>query len=226
MFEMKKTLIVVYKDELLMNQLRKLVETKDDGDEVVGVKDDSVNIVAWTEKVWLDNKKAGNLKEKVLFLDDVKGTDQWIPLLDMAFDEFGVRFGWAGNQAVLYADPELLLSNKAEYVAFLEKLSALPVPAFLKAKSKNNSSVETSDDAGEAAGEASADAEEYEDFDALIHAAKEQISKGADMFGKFRKRITEMSEDEFRDKKLLKRQMLFYGVMNIYKDGLNRFLEL
>ena len=33
-----KTLIVVYKDELLVNQLKKLIETKDDGDEnaVVG----------------------------------------------------------------------------------------------------------------------------------------------------------------------------------------------
>lgn len=30
MFETKKTLIVVYKDELLMNQLKKMVETHDD----------------------------------------------------------------------------------------------------------------------------------------------------------------------------------------------------
>ena len=33
MFETKKTLIVVYKDELLMNQLKKMVETHDDMDE-------------------------------------------------------------------------------------------------------------------------------------------------------------------------------------------------
>lgn len=70
MFGMPKTLIVVYKDEMLMNQLKKLVETNDD----------SINIVSWTEKVWLGNKKAGNIKDKVLFLGEIKGTDKLIPV--------------------------------------------------------------------------------------------------------------------------------------------------
>lgn len=50
-----ETLIVVYKDEMLANQLKKLVETKDDieGGKIVGTKDMSINIVSWTEKVWL-----------------------------------------------------------------------------------------------------------------------------------------------------------------------------
>ena len=47
MFETKKTLIVVYKDELLMNQLKKMVETYDDAeDSIVGTSDDSINIVS------------------------------------------------------------------------------------------------------------------------------------------------------------------------------------
>ena len=50
MFETKKTLIVVYKDELLMNQLKKLVESHDDNQEIVGTRDNSINIVSWTEK--------------------------------------------------------------------------------------------------------------------------------------------------------------------------------
>ena len=42
MFNETKSLIVVYKDEMLLNELRKLVETKDDTAEgVVGVKDGS-----------------------------------------------------------------------------------------------------------------------------------------------------------------------------------------
>ena len=57
MFNKTKSLIVVYKDEMLVNQLKKLVETKDDisDDEIVGTRDNSVKIVPWTEKVWLDN---------------------------------------------------------------------------------------------------------------------------------------------------------------------------
>ncbi len=62
MFNEKKTLIVVYKNELMLNQLKKLVETNDDGegDNIVGTRDGSVQIVAWTESVWKDQKKAGN----------------------------------------------------------------------------------------------------------------------------------------------------------------------
>ena len=71
MFEMKKTLIVLYKNELLMNQLKKMVETHDDNDEsVVGTRDDSINIISWTEKVWNGNKKAGKIQGKILFLGD------------------------------------------------------------------------------------------------------------------------------------------------------------
>lgn len=52
MFDTKKTLIVVYKDELLMNQLKKMVEPHDDAeDSIVGTRDDSLNIVSWTEKM-------------------------------------------------------------------------------------------------------------------------------------------------------------------------------
>lgn len=82
MFGMPKTLIVVYKDEMLMNQLKKLVETNDDSEsgDIVGTTDDSINIVSWTEKVWLWNKKAGNIKDKVLFLGEIKGTDKLIPV--------------------------------------------------------------------------------------------------------------------------------------------------
>lgn len=65
-----QTLVVVCKDEMLVNQLRKLVETKDDtGEEsVIGTRDGSVKIVAWTEKVWLDQKKAGNIVRRFCWL--------------------------------------------------------------------------------------------------------------------------------------------------------------
>jgi hypothetical protein len=58
MFETKKTLIVVYKDELLMNQLKKMVETHDDNEQgVIGTRDDSINIVSWTERSGWATKK-------------------------------------------------------------------------------------------------------------------------------------------------------------------------
>ena len=84
-FNEPQTLIVVCKDEMLINQLRKMVETKDDeGEEsIVGTRDGSVKIVAWTEKIWLEQKKAGNIEAKVLLIGDIKGVDRLIPVLDI-----------------------------------------------------------------------------------------------------------------------------------------------
>lgn len=57
MFYEPQTLIVVYKDEMLANQIKKLIETKDDAEgTVTSTRDNSINAVTWTEKVWLTNK--------------------------------------------------------------------------------------------------------------------------------------------------------------------------
>ena len=78
MFDDPKTLITVYKDEVVLNLLRKLVETKDDETEagkVVGTKDGSVKIVAREPKLWATNKKAGNtgdIEDKILFIGGSK----------------------------------------------------------------------------------------------------------------------------------------------------------
>ena len=145
MFENKKTLIVVYKDELIMNQLKKMVESPDDNkDGIVGVRDNSINIVSWTEKVWLGNKAAGNLQGKVLFLGDVKGTDELIPIIDVKFNDCGVKYGWAGNQAILFAEPKFL-SKRSDYDSFLAKLSALPVPSLLKPEKEDDLQVESAE---------------------------------------------------------------------------------
>lgn len=193
------TLIVVYKDELLVNQIKKLVETKDDtdSDTAVGTKDGSVSIVSWTEKVWLEQKKAGNINNKVLFLGDIKGTDKLTPVLDVKFDEFGVKYGWAGTQAVLFVDPQVI-AKKEDYDAFLQKLNSLPVPEKLKAKVED-----TSTPAKVGVGIAA--------FFGVIAAG----IAGAAMFAK----------DVFTNKKAVKQQMLFYGIMNLYANHLEEFMN-
>ena len=193
------TLIVVYKDELLVNQIKKLVETKDDtdSDTAVGTKDGSVSIVSWTEKVWLEQKKAGNINNKVLFLGNIKGTDKLTPVLDVKFDEFGVKYGWAGTQAVLFVDPQVI-AKKEDYDAFLQKLNSLPVPEKLKAKVED-----TPTPAKVGVGIAA--------FFGVIAAG----IAGAAMFAK----------DVFTNKKAVKQQMLFYGIMNLYANHLEEFMN-
>ena len=238
MFETKKTLIVVYKDELLMNQLKKMVETHDDGENgVVGTRDDSINIVSWTEKVWLGNKKAGNIQGKILFLGEIKGTDKLIPVIDVKFDECGVRFGWAGNQAVVYADPKVL-TTREDYDAFLEKLSTLPVPSFLKATKESIAATGTDQETEVAFEQPAEDVLENADSDPvevdekkhkkvdILKGVKKAFSTGADAIGKVGTQVASKSEEVFRNKSLMKRQMLFYGVVSLYNDGLENFMNM
>lgn len=238
MFETKKTLIVVYKDELLVNQLKKMVETHDDNEQgVIGTRDDSINIVSWTEKVWLGNKKAGNIQGKILFLGEIKGTDKLIPVIDVKFDECGVKFGWAGNQAVVYADPKTL-TTREDYDAFLKKLSALPVPSFLKAAKDSIAAAGTGSEAETVDEQLAEDAPENTDSDTveadekkhkkvdILKGIKKAFSTGADAIGKVGTQVASKSEEVFRNKSLMKRQMLFYGVVSLYNDWLEKFVNM
>lgn len=231
MFETKKTLIVVYKDEMLMNQLKKLVETHDDDAQgVVGTRDDSINIVSWTEKVWLGNKKAGNIQGKILFLGDIKGTDKLIPVIDLKFDECGVRFGWAGNQAVVYADPKVLITRD-DYDVFLEKLSSLPVPDFLKTTKENIAATGDNENEDEALDDADEHGEDLIESKtkkktAIFKAAGKAMKNVANATEKVGIIVASKSEELFRNKNLMKRQMLFYGVVNLYNSGLEEFMSM
>lgn len=238
MFETKKTLIVVYKDELLMNQLKKMVETHDDNEQgVIGTRNNSINIVSWTEKVWLGNKKAGNIQGKILFLGEIKGTDKLIPVIDAKFDECGVKFGWAGNQAVVYADPKVL-TTREDYDAFLEKLSALPVPSFLKTTKESiattGGELETeatveqpTEDSHENVNSDSVEVDEKEHKKVnILKDVKKVFSTCADTIGKVGTQVVSKSEEIFRNKSLMKRQMLFYGVVSLYNDGLEQFMNM
>lgn len=131
MFEEPKKLLVVYKnkDEVALNQLRKLIDTKDDeeGGRVIGTRDGSIKVVSWNEKTWLDNKKAGNtgdLDDKILFLGDIKGVNKLIPTLDKKDCGHGVYYGFSGKQAVIMVDGMKISSPKA-YASFLGDLKKI-----------------------------------------------------------------------------------------------------
>lgn len=190
-----QTLIVVYKDEMIVNQLKKMVETKDDTNEsnIIGTTDGSIRIVSWGEKVWLDQKKAGNVSNKVLFIGDIKGTEKLVPIIDIQFEEYGVKYGWAGNQAVVSVEPKAV-KEKTVYEEFLSKVSAMPVPEIVK---KNH----------------------YIDFN-----KKEDENFFKNAFSFVKKAAKEVGS-VFTDSADIRRQMLFYGVINLYNNHLERFVN-
>lgn len=63
--------------------------------------------MGWEEKVWLDNKKAGNtgsITNNILFIGDIKGTEQLKPIIDYKFANKIVSYGFAGKQALISYD--------------------------------------------------------------------------------------------------------------------------
>lgn len=225
MFLETKTLIVVYKDELMLNQLKKLIETKDDSetDGVVGVTDESVRIVAWTEKVWRDQKKAGNINNKVLFLGDIKDTDKLIPIIDIKYDQYGITYGWAGNQAILYVDPKALAQENI-YNEFIEKLSAYSPPDILKANPKqiddcqfeNLATTEASPIKEQTVDETRKKKSElFLKLGSIVGVAARSVSKTA----------SAMLKKVQTDWEKIRKQQLYYGIMKLYENDLESFIQ-
>lgn len=222
MFNTAKTLIVVYKDEMILNQLKKLVESKDDTEEqVVGVRDNSINIVAWTEKVWLANKKPGNIQGKILFLGDIKGTDKLLPVIDVEFDKYGIKYGWAGNQGILNVNTKAL-TERDTYLSFIDELSQLPIPEAYKVP-KNVNICEKNEETTVA--ETTDELENSNSIFNLLKEAKLMISKGAASIEKNGKMLAMKTEDFLRDKSYVSTQMMFYGVIHLYNNGLEKFMN-
>ena len=83
----KRNLAFVTKDELLFQQLKKLVESNDDeSDEVViGTKDGTVRLVRWEEQKWLYRSKTDTVDSKVIVVGDCKGADAGVKLMDVKY---------------------------------------------------------------------------------------------------------------------------------------------
>ena len=194
-----KTLIVVCKDEMYINQLRKLVETKDDGDSsITGTQDGTIQIVAWDEKTWLAQKKAGNISNKVLFIGDIKGINKLLPIIDTQFNEYGVKYGWAGNQAAIWIEPQDISSEEI-YVEFLKKLNELPIPEQYRVEIPESTKVA-----------------------APVAVGKQNLWNQLAAFG-VNAFLT--VKDLLKDKTPVKNQMFFYGIIKMYFNDLDKYMN-
>ena len=194
-----KTLIVVCKDEMYINQLRKLVETKDDGDSsITGTQDGTIQIVAWDEKTWLAQKKAGNISNKVLFIGDIKGINKLLPIIDTQFNEYGVKYGWAGNQAAIWIEPQDISSEEI-YVEFLKKFNELPIPEQYRVEIPESTKVA-----------------------APVAVGKQNLWNQLAAFG-VNAFLT--VKDLLKDKTQVKNQMFFYGIIKMYFNDLDKYMN-
>ena len=221
MFGMEETLIVVYKDEMVLNQFKKLVESRNRNQEY-SANHPELNIIAWDEKTWLNNKKAGNIGGKILYLGELKGTKELIPVIDNKFQKYGVCFGWAGNQAVLYGNHKHF-KTKEEYLEFVSALNQCSVPESIKKPinatfgEENDSEMQTDEEVVEPI--------ETENKKGLFSKLKNGIGKGITLAKEKASDLKDGWDNLTRSKKAVVRQMLFFGVDNICKDGIDEFIN-
>ena len=206
----KRKLIVVYekKDEMIFNYLKKLIETEDDNPEydvVVGTKDGTVTVIGWTEKVYKDNKTKGSITNKILFLDDVKGVKNIIPIMDLAYDECGVSYGFAGNQAVISIDEKKIDSDEK----FAKLINLYKDELYRIGKSvEEPDEVETAED------------EKTKKRRNIFKVATSILLPPVGVM-----HLADTISNEVKDKKNLRRTMYILGITKFYLDELENFLD-
>ena len=228
-----KTLIVIYKNEMLVNQLKKLVETNDDLSEetIVGVRDGSVRIVSWTEEVWKAQKKAGNISNKVLFLGDFKDTKALLPILETKYDKYGIKYGWAGNQALIVSDPNVF-ADKELYKEFLDELETYPLPNVIKPVRAGDeaTALEKQEQTDETLPEANIEQKAKKKFNLTSaigktinfaeKTAKAVSSSVSHTFSEINSAINDLPADRF----VITTQQYYYAIMKFYENHMEEFL--
>lgn len=186
--EGKANLAIVCKDDLLFEQIDKLVSAEDDKDEsnVVGTKDGTVRIIRWSEDKWAHKHAAGTINNKVLIIGKTKDADCMLSKSETKFSEYGVSYGWNGNIAVVYADTAAVRDKKT-YAEFLSKLDEMEIPDKYK-----------------------------KDFKFKINIKSGLKAALATPF---------LAKDFYDDKISVTRQLYFYGVIKLYYNDLESFMN-
>lgn len=118
----KTTKLIIVCDEKTSeyaNYLRQLVSMKDDtSDEIIGVKDGTVEVAVWLEKDYVANMATISSKEHILFIGENKVSKKETPSMSVKFDKFGMKYGWLGKRAMMMVSDSI--KDKETYEQFIE----------------------------------------------------------------------------------------------------------
>lgn len=142
----KTTKLIIVCDEKTSeyaNYLRQLVSMKDDtADEIVGVKDGTVEVAVWLEKDYVANMATISSKEHILFIGENKVSKKETPYMSVKFDKFGMKYGWLGKRAMMMVSDSI--KDKETYEQFIEfcrgyeqKIEAMSLERVLKYEDKD-----------------------------------------------------------------------------------------
>ena len=117
---LKKKLIIVCDDDTkkYATYLMQLISSRDDAEEIVGIKDGTVDATIWDEKHYQDSLGSLTTSTYILFVGNGKVAKLARESMTHEFDEIGMHYGWLGTQGCLYVDDASLdRSNYPEFEA-------------------------------------------------------------------------------------------------------------
>lgn len=123
----RRTLIIVCDDELLSEQAKNFIDCCED--------DGEFRVLTLNKKSWASCGSIATGAEKVLFIGDVKGTQELREKMEVRFDKYGVRYGWDETTAFITADGKAI-ADKEIYEDFVQEINSLPAPEKLKKAQK------------------------------------------------------------------------------------------
>lgn len=116
----KVSLIIVYDNETeeYATFLQQLISQNDDsGENIVGVKDGTVDATIWMTKVYEDSLPTLTSNTHVIFIGSSKIAKEQGRNINFTFSKYGMNYGWLGKRAVLYVDKKKMMKKK-EYDEF------------------------------------------------------------------------------------------------------------
>lgn len=116
-----KKLIIVCEEKCRSygDYLAQLISMDDDTDETtVGTKDGEVAAQVWTEKDYNNNAAQMSSNQYVLFVGNSKLIKEKSSHMNTEFNEYGMKYGWLGKQAVLCVEKVVPLKQYDEFIEF------------------------------------------------------------------------------------------------------------
>lgn len=119
-----KKLIIVCEEKCRSygDYLAQLISLDDDTEETtVGTKDGEVAAQVWTEKDYNNNAAQMSSNQYVLFVGNSKLIKEKSSHMKAEFNEYGMKYGWLGKQAVLCVEKVVSLKQYDEFLEFALK---------------------------------------------------------------------------------------------------------
>lgn len=138
-----KKLIIVCDESTMQygNYLRQLITTNNDGEEIVGVEDGTVDAVVWNAKQYADNSPTISATSYLLFIGKNKASKSEINTMPIKFDRFGMKYGWRGKRGVIIVDQVL---NEVAQINEFELYNKQLVESGIEKEPTNTIGAETS----------------------------------------------------------------------------------